>query len=545
MVKFTSIIGHENVTSNGSKHTVYILEVQIDNLFYVVRHRYHEFKELHDTLIKEGYKCHAVPPKKLIGSFNPEFILKREKELSSWLHQVCTWDPSSIASDPNQSEALKYFLLENKEPRILPPSDTTVNQVPRPPPPAPAAIIRTVPTPPASNDAATDEELEREIEDELALYNTPKTSLDDFELLKVIGKGSYGKVTLVRKKDNDKLYAMKMLSKINVKRRNQVEHTRTERRVLGVAKHPYIVHLHYAFQTKQKLYFVIDYCPGGELFFHLSRMERFPETMACFYAAEITLALDHLHQLGVVYRDLKPENILFDSVGHVLLGTSSRFVVVSFIFDFHLLFVADFGLAKEGITDGAEGTNSMCGTPEYLPPEILDRVGHGTSVDWWALGMVLYEMLTGLPPWYTRNRQKLFDRVRHAPLTFPDYVSPNAQSLIAGLLNRNPVERLGNASANDVKTHPFFASIKWDDLMARKLAAPFNPCATLNTGDETKNFEAEFTKMQINSVGDASQMGSYRNSDSRNSMTFQGFTYNTPSEINNMDGARNSTLTQF
>ncbi|ETV91641.1 AGC protein kinase, variant [Aphanomyces invadans] len=356
MVRFTAIIGHENVTTNGSKHTAYILEVQIDNLFYIVRHRYHEFKDLHDTLVKEGYKCNAVPPKKLIGSFNPDFILKREKELSAWLLQVCESPASS-------SEALKSFLLEYKEPRmVLPPTDVTVNQVPRPPPAVPTNVA--VAAPPS--DTATDEELEKEIEDEIALYNTPKTSIDDFELLKVIGKGSYGKVTLVRKKDNSKLFAMKTLNKSNVKRRNQVEHTRTERRVLGFGKHPYIVHLHYAFQTKQKLYFVIDYCPGGELFFHLSRMERFPEPMAMVYAAEITLALDHLHSLGVVYRDLKPENILFDAVGHVLL--------------------ADFGLAKEGITEGAEGTNSMCGTPEYLPPEILDRVGHGTSVDWWALG---------------------------------------------------------------------------------------------------------------------------------------------------------------
>lgn len=129
-----------------------------------------------------------------------------------------------------------------------------------------------------------------------------------------------------------------------------------------------VVHLHYAFQTKNKLYFVLDYCPGGELFFHLSKMEKFPEHMARFYAAEITLALGRLHELGVVYRDLKPENILFDGKGHVRL--------------------ADFGLAKEGIKDGKAGTNSMCGTPEYLSPEIIDRVGHGTAVDWWAMGTV-------------------------------------------------------------------------------------------------------------------------------------------------------------
>ncbi|RHY24967.1 hypothetical protein DYB32_008589 [Aphanomyces invadans] len=368
------------------------------------------------ALVKEGYKCNAVPPKKLIGSFNPDFILKREKELSAWLLQVCESPASS-------SEALKSFLLEYKEPRmVLPPTDVTVNQVPRPPPAVPTNVA--VAAPPS--DTATDEELEKEIEDEIALYNTPKTSIDDFELLKVIGKGSYGKVTLVRKKDNSKLFAMKTLNKSNVKRRNQVEHTRTERRVLGFGKHPYIVHLHYAFQTKQKLYFVIDYCPGGELFFHLSRMERFPEPMAMVYAAEITLALDHLHSLGVVYR-------------------------------------------------------------------------------------------------------------------------PNAQSLIAGLLNRNPVDRLGNATVNDIKTHPFFATIDWDKLMLRQVPAPFNPCATLASNDETKNFEADFTKMQLHSVPDASNMqgSSYRASmDARNSMTFQGFTYNTPSDLNDIS-ERNSTLTQF
>ncbi|RHZ09430.1 hypothetical protein DYB31_011906 [Aphanomyces astaci] len=156
--------------------------------------------------------------------------------------------------------------------------------------------------------------------------------------------------------------------------------------------------------------------------------------------------------------------------------------------------------------------------------------------------MVLYEMLTGLPPWYTRNRQKLFDRVRHAPLTFPNYVSAPAQSLIAGLLNRNPVERLGNANVSEIKSHPFFASIEWDALLRREGAAPFNPCETLAGTDETKNFEAEFTKMTLNSVPDATNMGSYRASmdAARNSMTFQGFTYNTPSDINNI-AERNST----
>jgi serine/threonine protein kinase len=496
--KFIGIIGHENVTYNGSKTTVYFLQIQVENAMWVVKHRYHDFKEFHDKLTSDGFKCPSLPPKKFLGTFNPEFIEKRQQELTFWLHLLGTREPNTTSPDPRHTEHWKEFVLYNKEP--LDPQKYG------------NAAFKFDASKANTSSSNTSSSSSNSSENE-TLYNTPKTSLDDFELLKVIGKGSYGKVTLVRKKDTKRLFAMKSLNKSNVKRRNQIEHTKTERRVLGRVKHPFIVHLHYAFQTAQKLYFVLDYCPGGELFFHLSRMEKFEEKMAKFYVAEVTLALQHLHELGVVYRDLKPENILFDAQGHVLL--------------------ADFGLAKEGITDGAEGTNSMCGTPEYLPPEILDRTGHGTAVDWWALGMVLYEMLTGLPPWYTRNRQKLFDRVRNAPLTFPDEVGSQARSLISGLLTRNPTERLGSKSAEDIKRHPFFADINWKDLYDRKIPPPFNPCSNTTAPEETKNFESEFTKMQIHSV-ENSTFGSMRSSDIHPSTTFQGFTYDTPNELNVM-----------
>jgi serine/threonine protein kinase len=255
-----------------------------------------------------------------------------------------------------------------------------------------------------------------------------------------------------------------------------VEHTKTERRVLGNINHPFIVKLHYAFQTHNKLYFVLDYAAGGELFFHLSRMKKFPEHMTRFYAAEIALALDALHANGVVYRDLKPENILIDAEGHIKL--------------------ADFGLAKEGVMEAAEGAHSLCGTPEYLSPEVLDRQGHGTAVDWWNLGMVTFEMLTGLPPWYTTDRQKLFDRIRHAPLKFPYYVSRAAASFISGLLNRNPQERLGAGGGGEVCGHPFFAPIDFKSLLLRELAPPFDPCRGSGSDTtDTTNFESEFTSM--------------------------------------------------
>jgi len=270
---------------------------------------------------------------------------------------------------------------------------------------------------------------------------------------------------------------MKVLTKSHVKQRRQVEHTRTERRVMGQVRHPFVVALHFAFQTKDKLYFVLDYCPGGELFFHLTRMKRLPEHMARFYCAEMTLALEHLHAHSVIYRDLKPENILLDELGHVKL--------------------ADFGLAKENVAAQESGASSLCGTPEYLSPEILERKGHGSAVDWWALGMVTYEMLTGLPPWYTTDRKELFQRLRGAPLTFPFYVSRQTAHLITGMLARNPVERY---AAAEIKAHPFFAGLDWDALYRREITPPFNPCRD-SGALETKNFEKQFTQMPLHEGG--------------------------------------------
>jgi p70 ribosomal S6 kinase len=206
----------------------------------------------------------------------------------------------------------------------------------------------------------------------------PHTGPHDFELLKLLGKGGYGKVFLVRKlhgKDSGKLMAMKVLKKATIVRNaKDTAHTKAERNILECVKHPFIVDLNYAFQTGGKLYLILEYLCGGELFMQLEREGIFMEDTACFYLAEITLGLEHLHSQGIIYRDLKPENILLDNTGHVKL--------------------TDFGLCKESIHDGTI-THTFCGTIEYMAPEILTRSGHGKAVDWWSLGALMYDMLTG------------------------------------------------------------------------------------------------------------------------------------------------------
>ncbi|KFG58935.1 AGC kinase [Toxoplasma gondii RUB] len=310
----------------------------------------------------------------------------------------------------------------------------------------------------------------------MALPRNKRLSPEDFQLLRVIGKGSYGKVMLVQFHQDGGVYAMKMLRKEAVVRRNQVEHTRTERDVLAWVSHPFIVQMHYAFQTRKKLYFVLEYCPGGELFFHLSRAGRFKEYAACFYAAEVLLALEHLHKYNVVYRDLKPENVLLDEHGHVRL--------------------TDFGLSKEGVEDNCSA-RSLCGTPEYLAPEILSQQGHGKAVDWWSLGALIYEMLTGLPPFYTGDRERLFENIRSSELQYPSYMSRAAVHLLRGLFQRDPNRRLGGGpgDAEEIKRHPFFGRIDWEALQAKRMRPPFRP--RLQSPTDVQYFDNEFVKLPV------------------------------------------------
>jgi len=304
--------------------------------------------------------------------------------------------------------------------------------------------------------------------------STEKVSLVDFELLKVLGRGSFGKVMQVRKKTDGKVYAMKILKKRAIIARNQVEHTKAERKILQSLQHPFLMTLRYAFQSKDKLYFVLDYFQGGELFFHLKNNRRFPEDVARIYVAEIGLALGHLHSLQVIYRDLKPENILLDDNGHVCL--------------------TDFGLSKD--VDPTDKAHTFCGTPEYLAPEIVTGAGHDKAVDWWSLGILLYELTVGIPPFYSQNVNEMYNKIQHGVLRFPPFLSENCKNLIVQLLNRDPKKRLGSKDdVNDVKAHPFFKTLSWEKLMKKEIDPPYKPKTKSST--DTNNFDSTFTSEPV------------------------------------------------
>ncbi|XP_027435169.1 ribosomal protein S6 kinase beta-2 isoform X2 [Callorhinus ursinus] len=359
-----------------------------------------------------------------------------------------------------------------------------------------------------------------------------------FELLRVLGKGGYGKVFQVRKVQGTnlgKIYAMKVLRKAKIVRNaKDTAHTRAERNILESVKHPFIVELAYAFQTGGKLYLILECLSGGELFTHLEREGIFLEDTACFYLAEITLALGHLHSQGIIYRDLKPENIMLNSQGHIKL--------------------TDFGLCKESIHEGAV-THTFCGTIEYMAPEILVRSGHNRAVDWWSLGALMYDMLTGSPPFTAENRKKTMDKIIKGKLTLPPYLTPDARDLVKKaspqehggthsqclsprqtltlcpclqFLKRNPSQRIGGGlgDAADVQRHPFFRHIIWDDLLARRIDPPFRP--SLQSEEDVSQFDTHFTRQTpVDSPDDTAL------SESAN-QAFLGFTYVAPSVLDSI-----------
>ncbi|KAL7821703.1 serine/threonine protein kinase, AGC family [Trichoderma aethiopicum] len=298
----------------------------------------------------------------------------------------------------------------------------------------------------------------------------------DFEILKLIGKGTFGQVYQVRKKDTGRIYAMKVLQKKVIVQKKEVAHTVGERNILvrtATSDSPFIVGLKFSFQTPSELYLVTDYMSGGELFWHLQKEGRFDEKRAKFYIAELILAIEHLHKNDIVYRDLKPENILLDANGHIAL--------------------CDFGLSKANLTKN-DTTNTFCGTTEYLAPEVLlDESGYTKMVDFWSLGVLVFEMCCGWSPFYAEDTQQMYKNIAFGKVRFPrDTLSQEGRNFVKGLLNRNPKHRLGATDdAEELKRHPFFNDIDWNLLAKKLISPPFKP--KLKSATDVSYFDPEFT----------------------------------------------------
>ena len=274
----------------------------------------------------------------------------------------------------------------------------------------------------------------------------------DFEVLQVLGKGSFGEVFLVQKHDTKMLYAMKVLRKDKIMGQNLIKYAKTERNVLSYVKHPFIVSLNFAFQTPEKLFLILDYCPCGDLGFQISREKRFDEFRARIYICEVLLALEELHKRDIIFRDLKPDNIVLDEEGHAML--------------------TDFGLSKEGVYDNFMA-RSFCGSVAYLAPEMIKRQGHGKAVDWYLLGVLLYEMLTGTPPYFSPNREQLYQNIQSGKLKLPSSLALETKNLLKELMQRDQTKRLGyRRDAEEVKEHRYFAGVNWESVLRRELKPP-------------------------------------------------------------------------
>ena len=303
-----------------------------------------------------------------------------------------------------------------------------------------------------------------------------KVTLNDFKLLKVLGRGTFGKVVLVQYKLTKKYYAMKIMKKDVILESGQVTNTLLEKNILQNLNYQFLVGMDFCFQTQERIYFVMNFIRGGELFKHLLNCKFFPEEKAKFYSAIVGLALEYLHTHGIVYRDIKPDNILIDEDGYLKL--------------------ADFGMAK--MLKDQEKAFSLCGTPEYFSPEIITREGHNKAADWWSYGILLYEMLFGIPPFYSKNTEKMFDLITKAELKFPKKieVSEDAKDLIKKLLIKNQDLRLGSEGGFEtIKKHSFFKGFDFKALEEKKLEAPFIP--VLRGSMDLSNFDSKYTSEDI------------------------------------------------
>jgi serine/threonine protein kinase len=335
-----------------------------------------------------------------------------------------------------------------------------------------------------------------------------KMTASDFEPLTCLGKGSYGTVFLVKQHATGRLYAQKQFRKASMTvHKKMIEQTKTERVILeSINRHAFVVKLYYAFQDHEKLYLILEYAQGGELFHHLAAERMFPEETVAFYMAEMVLALDHLHHtVGVIYRDLKPENCLLDAEGHLLL--------------------TDFGLSKVALED-EDSCNSFLGTAEYMAPEVIAGVNYGMAVDWWSFGALGFDLLTGSPPFTGNNHAKIQEKILKQKLVLPYYIGPDAKDLLTRLLRKEPRKRLGGNMPKDlkiIKEHRFFKKIDWKKLERRELEPPIQPLIT--DPELAENFSNEFTDQALSPVHSRKNTFSEYDITSAEQNPFGGFSF--------------------
>lgn len=446
-------------SGEGKRYTVFQVYMHYQNgRVTMLEKRYSHFRELH-KLLRHKYAAVSkmyFPPKKFFMSLSLHVIEQRREGIENYLNAVLTLRP-------RPAELAQFLSGGQGQGDEDPEADlfTDISHLRG----SNYTAATPVNGPVAPVSAATSSQL---------------VTMTDFEILKMLGKGSFGKVYMVKRKTSGEILAMKVLRKAELVKRSQVNHTMTERRIMSSVDHPFIVPLRFAFQTQTKLVMISDYMCGGEIFFHLKKFRSFSEAMVRFYAAELVSALGHLHAKDVIYRDLKPENILLDEFGHIRL--------------------TDFGLSKTDCSNFS-GAKTFCGTPEYLAPEMLisrkKKTEYGKAVDWWSLGTLMYEMLTGWPPFFDRNIEQMCTKIMKSPLKFPSHfgLSAEVKSIIAGLLERDPTYRLGcrpGSGVQDIKKHAFFAEINWELLENRGVKPPFKPRVRSTT--DIQNFDREFTK---------------------------------------------------
>ncbi|CRG99563.1 cAMP-dependent protein kinase catalytic subunit, putative [Plasmodium relictum] len=281
-----------------------------------------------------------------------------------------------------------------------------------------------------------------------------KMKYEDFNFIRTLGTGSFGRVILATYKNEDlPPVAIKRFEKYKIIKQKQVDHVFSERKILNYINHPFCVNLYGSFKDDSYLYLVLEFVIGGEFFTFLRRNKRFPNDVGCFYAAQIVLIFEYLQSLNIVYRDLKPENLLLDKDGFIKM--------------------TDFGFAKVVETR----TYTLCGTPEYIAPEILLNIGHGKAADWWTLGIFIYEILVGCPPFYANEPLLIYQKILEGIIYFPKFLDNNCKHLMKKLLSHDLTKRYGNLKkgAENVKEHPWFRNIDWINLLNKNVEVPYKP----------------------------------------------------------------------